>query len=117
MQQYSPVQRALANGPDFLGHPMARKIAHGHDNLETDQVRRLKRPVSDFAHSSSSCPLPCRTRSDPVAEICPLVGLVNLIEPAATQVASFGLYDGKFKRCSQVERRNLNFEPRPGIRE
>ena len=42
MQQYAPVQRALPNGPDLLGHPMARKIAYVADNLETDQVRFLE---------------------------------------------------------------------------
>ena len=90
MEQYAPVQRALPNGPDFLGHPMARTVAHGHDNLETDQIRRLKRPLSNLAHRRSGDPLACRTRSDPVAEIRPVVGLVNLIEPAAAQVASLG---------------------------
>ena len=117
MQQYAPLQRALPNGSDFLGHPMARKIAHGHDNLETDQIRPLKRPLSNLAHRGSGCPLSRRTRSDPVAQICPVVRLVNLIEPTATQVSSLAGQDGKLERGSLFERRNLNLEPGPGIRD
>jgi len=51
----------------------------------------------DFAHSSGGNPLPRGTPIEPSSEIRPVVGIVNLIESAATQVAFICRYDGKLE--------------------
>ena len=95
---------AFPRGTDLLGHPMARKIAHGNNDLQPNKVCRLKRPVSNCAHRGAGYALSSRRRTDPVAEIRPLVGGVDLIDSAATHVASICRDDGKLERGPMTER-------------
>src|ERR1043166_3422451 len=80
IEKQALLQDAFTNGAGFLGHAVAGDVAHGDDDLEADQARVLKSPVSNQANRPGSDAPPGGARSDPVAEISSLVGSIDPVE-------------------------------------